>query len=186
MCANEAPCLSTIHRKLVCVTGVMMARMDKEDLFPHQQMIPIGQSVNMISATVCPVPPLPPPGGQRQVSYSVLAEEPKKSCSLDSDENKLKCFSFESIFVTAASYGKKKLSRELCNGQKDSAQVYTDCIYDATDKVGDLCRGNSSCASSTKMIKSLASAKLPMLDSSDCKKGQKNLLTIEYICGESF
>ena len=41
----------------------------------------------------------------------------------------------QSIFVTAASYGKKKLSRELCNGQKDSAQVYTDCIFDATDEV---------------------------------------------------
>ena len=41
----------------------------------------------------------------------------------------------QSIFVTAASYGKKKLSRELCNGQKDSAQVYTDCLYDATDEV---------------------------------------------------
>ena len=92
----------------------------------------------------------------------MVPEEPKKSCSLDTEENKLKCFSFQvgnwisvmgsswislsdllslddifpqSIFVTAASYGKKKLSRELCNGQKDSAQVYTDCLYDATDEV---------------------------------------------------
>ena len=37
--------------------------------------------------------------------------------------------------MTAASYGKKRLSRELCNGQKDSAQVYTNCLYDATDEV---------------------------------------------------
>ena len=41
----------------------------------------------------------------------------------------------QSIFVTAASYGKKRLSRELCNGQKDSAQVYTNCLYDAKDEV---------------------------------------------------
>ena len=41
----------------------------------------------------------------------------------------------QSIFVTTARYGKKRLSRELCNGQKDSAQVYTDCLYDATDEV---------------------------------------------------
>ena len=51
-------------------------------------------------------------------------------------------------------------------------------------QVQDLCKGNSSCAFATTAIKSLASTKLPMLDSSDCKKGQKNLLTIEYICGE--
>ena len=34
-------------------------------------------------------------------------------------------------------------------------------------------------------IKSLASEKSPLLDSSDCKKGQKNTLKIEYICGEA-
>ena len=74
-----------------------MARMDVEDLSPHQQMILIGQPVNMVNtnrmfsmtpvwtyipsiatihwaviihslpATVCPVPPPSPPGGQQQV-----------------------------------------------------------------------------------------------------------------------
>ena len=107
-----------------------MARMDVEDLSPHRQMILIGQSVNMVNtynqnlyshpnhtilshslpATVCPVPPPPHPGGQRQVknqlfpgleffrlkvSYTVVPEEPKKSCSLDNEENTLKCFSFQ-------------------------------------------------------------------------------------------
>ena len=40
--------------------------------------------------------------------------------------------------MTESWYGKKRLSRELCNGQKDSAQVYTDCLYEATSQVAVL------------------------------------------------
>ena len=99
-------------------------------------------------------------------------------CDVDWQPLSLQCSSFEIIHVTQAIYGRKKFNKDLCNGDEDSKQVEQDCLEDLTELFGSYCQGKYNCT-------------FPILPTihdwmGDCFAGQKNELTISYICGKSF
>ena len=97
-------------------------------------------------------------------------------CDDEGQSLNLRCSSFEFIRVNQATYGRKKFNKNLCNGEEDSKKVEEDCLEDLTELYSGYCQGKYNCT-------------FPILPTvhqwtGNCFAGQKNELTISYICGK--
>ena len=127
-------------------------------------------------APLCPKPPEAPFEGKRENFPSVHPMIEEEVCDIDWQQLSLQCSSFEIIHITKATYGRAKFTKDLCNGEKDSKHVEEDCVADLTDLYGGYCAGKYNCSFHI----------LPTVHdwTGGCLAGQKNELTVSYICGK--
>jgi len=71
----------------------------------------------MISAPLCPTPPLPPTDGSVVNNPKVIEPVIEEVCQVNSQQSNMKCPSFLSIYIQSATIGRDPaFGSILCNG----------------------------------------------------------------------